>query len=87
MIAKEQLEKWRRIDRYSIAGIESLREAVPTLIAEVVSLEAALKLVRRERDDARANARILAHSYTHDSRPPARAVTAALESPAIPDPS
>lgn len=54
--------------------------------AQVAKLEAALKLVRHERNDARANARILASSWSHDSRPPARAVAAALEYPIIPKP-
>lgn len=41
--------------------------------------------VEQERDEARANARILAHSYTHDSRPPQRAVDDALAYPVIPE--
>jgi hypothetical protein len=38
-----------------------------------------------ERDEARAYARVLAHSYRHDSRPPEHVVEAALAYPAIPD--
>lgn len=38
----------------------------------------------RQRDAARANARILAHAYRHDSRPPERAVDESLAYPAIP---
>lgn len=37
-----------------------------------------------ERDNARANARILAHSYTHDSRPPRRVVDESLAYPVDP---
>ena len=37
--------------------------------------------LERERDSARANARILAHSYTHDSRPPQNVIDAALAYP------
>jgi hypothetical protein len=44
----------------------------------------ALRRAIAERDEARANARILAHSYTHDSRPPQRSVDDALKYPAIP---
>jgi hypothetical protein len=38
-----------------------------------------------ERDEARANARILAHSYTRDCRPLARAVTESLAYPVMPE--
>ena len=38
-----------------------------------------------ERDEARANARILAHSYTHDCRPLARAVKDSLAYPVMPE--
>lgn len=38
----------------------------------------------RERDDSRAIARVLAHSYTHDSRPPQSMVDEALEFPVTP---
>lgn len=38
-----------------------------------------------ERDQARANARTLAHSYTTDSRPPQRAVDESLAYPVIPE--
>lgn len=40
--------------------------------------------LRVERDNARAIARVLAHSYTHDSRPPQRMVDEALAFPARP---
>lgn len=40
--------------------------------------------LEEQRDEARANARVLAHSYTHDSRPPQSAVDAALAYPNIP---
>lgn len=43
-----------------------------------------VRAARSERDDARANARILAHSYQNDCRPPRRAVDAALAYPAVP---
>lgn len=46
------------------------------------------ELLILERDEARANARILAHSYTHDGRPSQRAVAASLAYPVLvsPDP-
>jgi len=40
--------------------------------------------LRRERDDARGLARILAHAYQTDNRPPPRVVADALAFPAIP---
>lgn len=52
-------------------------DAIEPLLAQVAQLTL-------ERDDARANARILAHSWTTDSRPPARAVDAALAYPVMP---
>ncbi len=39
--------------------------------------------LKDERDDARSIARVLAHSYEHDSRPPATAVRDALAFPII----
>ena len=41
--------------------------------------------LREERDEARANAKILAHAYEHDSRPPTDVVEAALAYPVFPD--
>jgi len=40
-----------------------------------------IKQFQRERDEARANARILAHSYKHDSDPPQRVVEESLAYP------
>jgi len=40
----------------------------------------------RERDTARAVTRVLAHAYTHDTRPPQRMVDEALEFPVRPEP-
>lgn len=52
-------------------GIDGLAPAVAQGIRQLI----------KERDEARANARILAHSYTHDSRPPAAVVDASLAYP------
>lgn len=41
--------------------------------------------LEQERDTARANARILAHAYTTDNRPPQRAVDESLAYPAVPE--
>lgn len=41
--------------------------------------------LKAERDTARGNARILAHAYTHDSRPLQRAVDESLAYPVFPE--
>lgn len=41
--------------------------------------------LRRERDEARANARILAHSYQRGSHPPAAVVAVSLAYPVRPE--
>lgn len=46
------------------------------------ALETAAALTA-ERDAARENARILAHAYTHDTRPPRCVVADALTYPAV----
>lgn len=43
----------------------------------------ALRTAHEERDEARAHARVLAHAYLHDSRPPRRVVDASLAYPAV----
>lgn len=43
-----------------------------------------IEKAERERDSARAIARVLAHSYTHDSRPPQHMVDEALNYPVKP---
>lgn len=42
--------------------------------------------IKGQRDEARALARVLAHSYEHDSRPPSEVVRAALAFPIMPEP-
>ena len=54
--------------------------------SRVANAQHAYDRVVAERDNARANARILAHSYTHDSRPPQHVVDEALAYPARPEP-
>jgi hypothetical protein len=44
----------------------------------------AIDLMRSERDEARAHARVLAHAYEHDSSPPSSVVAAALAYPVGP---
>lgn len=39
-----------------------------------------------QRDNARADARVLAHAFESDNRPPARLVARAMAYPVIPDP-
>lgn len=41
--------------------------------------------LEEERDEARGHARVLAHAYQVDCRPPGKTVKAALEYPVIPD--
>ena len=52
---------------------------------EVEGLQAKLAAVTAARDEARYNAKILAHAYEHDSRPPARVVAQASAYPARPE--
>ena len=49
-------------------------------------LDGDIARLTKERNDARANARILAHSYEHDCRPLARAVKESLAYPVRPEP-
>jgi len=43
-----------------------------------------IETLQSQRDEARYNARILAHAYEHDSRPPERIVRNALSYPVKP---
>lgn len=54
------------------------------LAARLTALNAQVTTLTAERDDARANARILAHAYTHDSRPLPNVVATALAYPVDP---
>lgn len=65
-----------RGDRALSAALAVLRRAVDKLRA-----------VKRERDEARANARVLAHAYRSDNRPPHHVVFASLAYPLMPEPS
>lgn len=65
------------------AELDQLRRA-----RDVIQRDANIALEQRramqaERDDARAVARVLAHSYTHDSRPPQKYVDTALAYPVL----
>jgi len=62
---------------------EACRRGQPLGGADAQALEGALALTERERDQARAEARILAHAYQHDSRPPAAVVARALAYPVV----
>jgi hypothetical protein len=46
-------------------------------------LTACMKTLKKQRDEARALARVLAHAYEHDSRPPLHVVQEALSFPII----
>ena len=59
------------------------RRGQPLGGADAQALEGALTLTERERDQARAEARVLAHAYQHDSRPPADVVARALAYPVV----
>ena len=54
--------------------IVECRNALPALLDRVEALEV-------ERDNARADARVLAHAYVYDTRPPADIVKRALAYP------
>lgn len=53
------------------AGCQSIFDFVNAALARATKAE-------EERDAARANARILAHAYTHDTRPPASVVAESI---------
>ena len=63
---------------------EELQAAVTEAATYLKQAREAIRTLTAERDDARANARILAHAYEHDSRPPRRAVDASLAYPVSP---
>jgi hypothetical protein len=70
------------------ADLADARERNANLL-ELVRSDAAehsklMAQIRRERDEARACARVLAHAYTTDNRPPARVVEQALAYPEKP---
>lgn len=66
---------------YDLRQLKTLADV--TAFAHVLISHRALMCL--ERDNARANARILAHSYEHDSRPPARVVAESLAYPVWPE--
>lgn len=55
----------------------------PAHVERLADDEDMARLVR-ERDEARADARVLAHAYSTDNRPPADVVARALAYPASP---
>lgn len=71
--------------------VEELRESLKTAedVDEIIWTAnraiTLLELLRIERDAARYNARILAHSYEHDTRPPSRVVATSLDYPITPE--
>lgn len=80
---------WRLITRALRASFpeEDRRAAFPTTFdAEPfeADLEQEIETLRRERDEARADARVLAHAYTTDNRPPTDVVDRATGYPVRP---
>lgn len=71
-IALNELEAARKMVTLR-GGLEMLRDEAHRVV-----------IARNERDGARAIARVLAHAYTHDSRPPAEVVADALAFPVFP---
>lgn len=61
----------------------SMRDSGKPSEAQIARLKREITTLTRERDYARYYARILAHSYTHDSRPPQAVVDAALAYPVV----
>lgn len=57
-----------RYGRATVRGAARARETLGG--ADAQALEHALTITERERDEARATAYVLVHSYDHDSRPP-----------------
>jgi hypothetical protein len=67
-------------DRMSSAVVDAVKDRIRSAQA----FQQRLEVAERERDEARAHARVLAHSYAHDSRPPRAVVDAALAYPVRP---
>ena len=67
------LEPNNRLDGYREIG------------AKCAALEDRLDSMKAERDAARANARVLAHAYAHDTRPPSSVVADSLVYPVYPE--
>ena len=59
------------------AGVASIQAAIDKLVE--------LQAHKSQRDEDRALARVLAHAYEHDSRPPAEVVRDALAFPVMPE--
>jgi len=70
----------RYAEQQAIAYQEAL-EVIRRDGERIASLTAENARVTTERDAARANARVLAHSYEHDSNPPQRVVSESLAYP------
>ncbi len=78
--------------RERVRELEQMVADGPALAAMMRELPGALRLYSAqvddaitERDNARCNARVLAHAYTTDNRPLQRAVDESLAYPAIPE--
>ena len=64
--------------------VDRLKHANASLIPGGMMVATEIECLRVERDNAMAIARVLAHSYTHDSRPPQYMVDEALKFPVKP---
>lgn len=71
-------------EHHASATLLKLCEYSTGLIAmsrECLALRAEVERLTKERNDARGNARVLAHAYEHDTRPPANIVERSLAYP------
>jgi len=60
------------------------REEANDLRIAIEDIREDVSIARDERDNARYNARVLAHAFRHDAKPPARVVEESLAYPARP---
>lgn len=82
MNAKELLRKSRRRWIDAIASV--LPPAMHGGWNTPDEAAAAIRVVLEQRDEARATARVLAHAYENDNRPPGFVVERALGYPVVP---
>lgn len=57
---------------------EELANQLMRALDTISEQRAKIERLRQERNEARANARVLAHAYEHDTRPPSSVVAEAM---------
>lgn len=69
----------------SPAGTERMRALLDEQTTLIESHNVSMRIALNQRDEARALARVLAHAYQRDARPPAEVVRDALAFPIFPE--